>query len=154
MHLLIFQLGKDRYALRMTSVMRVLPLMDLKHLPQAPAYVAGLMNYRGTLVPVIDVGALGGGQGVSHCFDTRIVLVDYRTPSGSAHWLGLQVQQVAGVQSVDEHLLADSGVVSSTAPWLGRVGADGVGILQIVELEGLLTEAVRSLLFQQEETLC
>ena len=44
---LLFQLGKDRYALEASRVVEVVPLLALKQLPQAPKGVAGIFNYRG-----------------------------------------------------------------------------------------------------------
>ena len=52
---LTFQLGVDRYALDAKRVAEVLPLVDIKQIPHAPAGVAGVFNYRGTPVPVIGI---------------------------------------------------------------------------------------------------
>ena len=51
---LLFQLGKERYALEATRVVEVVPLLALKQLPQAPKGVAGIFNYRGRPVPAGD----------------------------------------------------------------------------------------------------
>jgi chemotaxis-related protein WspB len=49
---ILFQIGRDRYALSAGSIIEVLPLMNLKSVPRAPAGVAGLLNYHGTPVPI------------------------------------------------------------------------------------------------------
>ncbi len=59
---ILFQLGSDRYALPAGQVAEVLPLVALKALLGAPAGVAGLIDYRGTAVPVIDLSALALGR--------------------------------------------------------------------------------------------
>ena len=41
---LLFQLGKERYALPASRVVEVVPLLELKQLPQAPKGVAGIFN--------------------------------------------------------------------------------------------------------------
>ena len=58
MQFLLFSLGNDRYGLDTRRVVRVLPQLELKEIPQAPGWVAGLMNYRGQPVPVIDLAML------------------------------------------------------------------------------------------------
>ena len=55
---LLFELGQDRYALDVRQVAEVLPLVEFKRIPQAPPFVAGLLNYRGDPVPVIDLSQL------------------------------------------------------------------------------------------------
>jgi chemotaxis-related protein WspB len=53
---------------------------------------------------------------------------------------------VIGIDSIDDALLADSGV--DGAPFLGQVAGAAGGLLQLVELAHLLPPAVRALLFQ------
>lgn len=146
MKLLIFHIGVDRYGLRLRDVVRVLPLLELKHLPLAPDAVAGLMDFHGQSVPVIDLcRASGMASGADH-FDTRIIVVDYHAPEGAAHLLGLRAERVLGVQDVAEAQLTSSGV--QAAPFLGPVASDPAGMLQLVELEQLLPASLRAMLFQ------
>ncbi|OBV41132.1 chemotaxis protein CheW [Janthinobacterium psychrotolerans] len=136
----------DRYGLRLAAIVRVLPLLELKHLPLVPDYVAGLMDLHGASVPVIDLARLAGLAPAAAQFDTRIVVVDYRAPDGSEHALGLMASRVRGIADIKPEQLGHAGVAS--APFLGQVASDTEGMLQLVELEHLLTAEVRALLFQ------
>jgi chemotaxis-related protein WspB len=62
---LLFQLGSGRYALEASRVVEVVPLLEMKPLPQAPRGVAGIFNYRGRPVPAVDLSALTLGQPAS-----------------------------------------------------------------------------------------
>src|SRR5471032_1461766 len=146
MKLLIFHIGADRYGLRLRDVVRVLPLLELKHLPLAPDAVAGLMDFHGQSVPVIDLCRASGMAGGADHFDTRIIVVDYHAPEGTDHLLGLRAERVLGVKEVAEAQLANSGV--QAAPFLGQVASDAAGMLQLVELEQLLPASLRAMLFQ------
>jgi chemotaxis-related protein WspB len=77
---LIFHLSAERYALDCRQIAAVLPERALKTLPGAPSWVAGVLDYRGAPVPVIDVPALALGRPAAHRLSTRIVLVDYPFP--------------------------------------------------------------------------
>lgn len=146
MKLLVFHIGADRYGLRLRDVVRVLPLVELKHLPLAPSAVAGLMDYHGSSVPVIDLCRISGLPSGEDYFDTRIIVVDYQTPEGASHPLGLRAERVQGVREVSTAQLTDSGV--RAAPFLGQVAGDADGMLQLVELEQLLPAQLRAMLFQ------
>src|ERR1041385_1930561 len=86
---LLFQLGRDRYALSANSVVEVVPLLDLKRFPAAPKGVAGLFNYRGRPLPAIDLCELATGVPASERLSTRIIIVNYRHEDGADHLLGL-----------------------------------------------------------------
>ncbi|MDB5949065.1 MAG: chemotaxis protein [Massilia sp.] len=145
MKVLVFSIGAERYGLALGAIARVLPAAQLRQLPLAPAFVAGLMDLHGAPVPVIDLSRLAGFTPKQVWFDTRIVLVDYMHDDG-VRPLGLMAEHVLGIETIDGAALADSGVAA--APFLGRVAATGAGMLQLVELDQLLPPAVRALLFQ------
>ena len=147
MQFLIFHLGSDRYGLSTRYLVRVLPLMDLKQLPQAPASVAGLMNYHGAPVPVIDLGLLACEARCRAEFDTRILLTNFSADDGSRHLLGLMVERVSHIVDMDASLFADPGVANPAAPYLGKVLAADGAMVQLVELAQLLAPEVRALLF-------
>lgn len=151
MQFLIFHLDKDRYALAAAGLVRVLPLMELKSLPQAPSFVAGLMNLHGQSVPVIDLCRLACGREHAARFDTRILLIEYARRDGHVHrplhLLGLIAEGVEGMASIDPAQLRDAGVANESAPYLGKVVTHGERIVQVITPEHLLTDGVRAVLF-------
>jgi purine-binding chemotaxis protein CheW len=55
MQLLLFTLDDRRYALTLSSVDRVIFMVDITPLPKAPASVLGVVNVAGAIVPVYDL---------------------------------------------------------------------------------------------------
>jgi purine-binding chemotaxis protein CheW len=55
MILVVFHLDEQRYALHLSAVERVVRVAEIVALPQAPAIVAGIINVRGVIVPIVDV---------------------------------------------------------------------------------------------------
>jgi purine-binding chemotaxis protein CheW len=53
--MLVFALDAQRYALRLYSVDRVVPIPEITPLPNAPEIVIGIVNVQGRIVPIIDV---------------------------------------------------------------------------------------------------
>jgi len=53
--LLVFHVNGQRYALRLAVVARVLPMMEVALLPNAPGAVVGVINVAGRIVPVMDL---------------------------------------------------------------------------------------------------
>lgn len=141
---LVLALGGDRYALEAASVVEVLPVVRLKHLPGAPSGVAGLMNFRGAAVPVIDLGLLAGGGATPASTAARIIvmrLADAAAPG----LLALLVPSARDTARVEASAFAEPRVTGS-ARWPGAVATTPDGVLQRVHVAELLTAELRAAL--------
>lgn len=94
MLLLLFYLNNELYAIDSSEVLEVIPKVILKKLHHAPDYVAGLLNYRGKILPVIDLALLIEGSPCRVCLSTRIIIVQYLGSSEAKGYLGLMAEQI------------------------------------------------------------
>ena len=53
--ILVFNLDEHRYALRLSVVERIVRVVDITPLPQAPEIVLGVINIRGRVIPVVNL---------------------------------------------------------------------------------------------------
>jgi chemotaxis-related protein WspB len=139
---LIFQLGTDRYAIEAADVVEILPLVHSKHIPRAPPGVAGIFDYHGAPVPLIDLAELALGKPSRRWMSTRIILINYRQRSGKAQFLGLLAEHATETLRRPEKDFKDSGLAVPGAPYLGPVLIDPSGIVQRIEIRKLLPEAI------------
>ena len=146
---ILFQLGRDRYALDAAQVAEVLPLVQVKKIPHAPAGVAGVFTYRGAPVPVIDLSLLALGRVARSRLSTRVLLVNFPDAGGAKRLLGLIAENATETLRREAADFVASGVKADGAPYLGPVATDERGLIQWVEAEKLLPAAVREALFQQ-----
>lgn len=142
----LVQLGSDRYALPARDIVEVLPLVALKSLPGAPRGVAGLLDYRGTPVPVVDLSALALGTPAAPRVSTRLLMVRYAPARGGEQLLGLIAERTTEtLQRAPEDFRPTE--VEGGARYLGPVVHDARGLIQRVEISALLTEELRAALF-------
>ena len=146
---LLFQLGKNRYALDIAQVAEVLPWVTITPLPRSPLEVAGVFNYRGAPVPVIDLCQLMLDRPARRLLSTRVVVMHYADESGAVRLLGLIAEGATETLRCDPARFCTSGVGTAAAGALGPVALDERGVVQRVDLNGLLPASVRKLLFQQ-----
>lgn len=148
---LLFDLDGDRYALDAAGIVEVLALTPTKSIPGAPAWVAGMFERHGEPVPVIDVPQLALGRPARQLRSTRLVLVRYSTADSDApeRLLGLLVEHATQTRRIERERFADPGIATPHARWLGPVANDGVGLVQWVEVQHLLCDEVKALLFPQ-----
>jgi len=146
---ILFQISRDRYALSASSIIEVLPLMNLKRVPCAPAGVAGVLNYRGTPVPIIDLNEMMLAQPAARRLSTRIILVKYPLEAQHPRVLGLIAEHATNMIQRSTEDFVETGVESDDARYLGRVANDTGGLIQWIEVERLLTPEVRNVLFRE-----
>ena len=146
---ILFQLGRDRYALDAAQVAEVLPLVQVKKIPHAPAGVAGVFTYRGAPVPVLDLSQLALGRAARSRLSTRVLLVNYPDASGAKRLLGLIAENATETLRREPADFVASGVKADVAPYLGPVATDPRGLIQWIAVDKLLPETVREALFQQ-----
>jgi chemotaxis-related protein WspB len=144
---IVFQLGDDRYALNGRELVEVLPLMTVKRLPHAPAGIAGMLDYHGVPLPVVDLSSLALGRPAADRISTRILIAEGR----DGRRLALIAERANEMLTREPADFNDSGVTISDAPYLGPVTRDARGIVQWITPERLLSPEVRDALFHQVE---
>jgi purine-binding chemotaxis protein CheW len=124
------RVGAEGYALPVDHVLEVLGPGRLSPLPGAAAYVLGLRNVRGQVVPVFDLAALvGAGSPESR---QRVCVASHR-----AGLAGLAVDEVTDVAELP------SGGEADVGPLLARSTLVDGRLVGVVDAERLFTELER-----------
>jgi chemotaxis-related protein WspB len=149
---LSFQIGNDRYLLESRSIVEILPTLDLKEMPQSPAGVAGLFNYLGSPLPLIDVSLLLLGRSSARHMSTRIVVVKY-TEAAESRLFGLLLEKATTVVNRADKEFTSAGLSFNAAPYLGPIAVDQHGIHQQFMVRHLLSHSLCNQLFQPHGAL-
>lgn len=94
----VFQLADQRYGLRVQEVIELLLMVNITHLPDLPQGMLGLINYRGEVMPLIDLRQVFEMSAVKIQLNTLILVT--RCPAGA---LALLVDRVEGVQLLGDN---------------------------------------------------
>ncbi|MBD2299658.1 purine-binding chemotaxis protein CheW [Nostoc sp. FACHB-190] len=140
MLMLLFKVGNERYAIASQEVVEVIPLVILKNLPHTPKYLAGVFNYRGFVVPVVDLCQLMQGKSCGDNLSTRIILVNYCQHNHTQHILGLMAEQVVETLHKSQTEFIDAHIQIDTAPYLGKMIVDERGMIYCLDIQSLLSE--------------
>ncbi len=101
-----FALGAERYAVRIDAVREILEVARMTPLPLMPRFVLGVMNLRGAVVPVVDLGARLGLPPANVSRRSCVVIVDIRQgPDEGTHRLGMLVDSVYEVVDASDQEL-------------------------------------------------
>lgn len=144
---LLLRMGTERYALDARRIVEVVPMVELKPLPHTQPYVAGLFDYRGTLVPVIDLCRLTTAHHCGAFLTTRIVLVDYPGRDNQNHILGLLAEQVTETVKIKDAEFQSPGIHTPEAPYLDDLVKVGTNMVQRLDITKILPGELQENLF-------
>jgi len=71
-----FKLGDELFAIDVAGVREVLDLSEITRVPSAPAYLRGVVNVRGSAIPVVDLRRKFGLSPAPDTVSSRIVVLE------------------------------------------------------------------------------
>jgi purine-binding chemotaxis protein CheW len=103
---LTFRLGDELFATDVARVREVLDLCTITKIPTAPPYLLGLVNVRGSAVPVVDLRTKFGLPRIADTVQSRIVVLELEL-DGELSVVGGLADSVHEVLELDRSQLAD-----------------------------------------------
>lgn len=132
--LLAFQVDSLRFALPAREVVEMARAVAITPLPGAPAVVPGLIDYRGTVVPVFDLARRFTGRERGVRTSDGLIVVDAGTRR-----VALLVDAIEGLVEAVEEPTPPPTAVHEGVPVRGVVRTDE-GVLLVHDLTGFLTD--------------
>jgi purine-binding chemotaxis protein CheW len=73
---LTFRIGKEDYAVDVLKVREILELVKITQVPKTPSFMKGVINLRGSVVPVVDMHIKFGLPSEEQTVDTCIIVME------------------------------------------------------------------------------
>jgi purine-binding chemotaxis protein CheW len=119
-----FQLAKEEYGLEILKVREIIGLMEITRVPRTREFIRGVINLRGKVIPVVDLRLKFGMPACEATDQTVIIVVQYSIDGGRPLTMGILVDQVLEVLSID-------GPHIEPPPSLGSAALDNEFILGV-----------------------
>jgi purine-binding chemotaxis protein CheW len=101
----VFRAGRERFCFSVLDVEEVVEWPRLTRIPLAPAFVMGIFNLRGSIVPVVDIAMTEGRR--SDLQPKYIVVASLKVPEERDDLrIGIAADEVIGTHSTSEPLVA------------------------------------------------
>jgi purine-binding chemotaxis protein CheW len=136
LQLVTFNISEEEFGVDILKVQEIIRTMEITKVPRAPAFVEGVINLRGKVIPILDLRRRFGMEHRKHDNQTRIMVIEIS---------GMTVGFV--VDGVSEVLRINSSTVEPTPPIMAGVDSEyisGVGKLEdrlliLLDLDKLLS---------------
>lgn len=96
---LTFSLSGEMFGVGILNVKEIIEYGNLTEIPMMPTFIRGVINLRGSVVPVIDLAARFGGQPTAVGRRTCIVIVEV-ADEDTRHDIGIMVDAVSEVLEI------------------------------------------------------
>ena len=136
LQLVTFSIGEEEFGVNILKVQEIIRTMEITRVPRAQAFVEGVINLRGKVIPIIDLRRRFGLDSKSHDKHTRIIVIEINN-------------MIVGfvVDSVSEVLRIPAGTVEPPPPVVAGLESEyisGVGklhdrLLILLDLDKLLS---------------
>ncbi|MCL5104563.1 MAG: chemotaxis protein CheW [Armatimonadetes bacterium] len=134
--LVVFELAKEYYGVDIAAVNTIIRMQEVTEIPRTPDFVEGVINLRGSIVPVIDLRKRFGLTVSEATKSSRIVVVE-----AGGQMIGMVVDAVA------ETLRLPADAIEPPSPVITSVDSDylrGVGkqdnrLFILLDLDKVLT---------------
>lgn len=131
----VCRIGGEEFAVDVLTVQEINRLVEVTRVPKTPAFVEGVINLRGRIIPVLDLRRRFGLMSVKQTPQTRVVVVSLQS-----RLVGLVVDSVVEVLNLPKSAIEPPPSVGSAtgAEYTSGVGRLEDRLLIILDLNRLL----------------
>ncbi len=97
---LTFSLANEEYGIGILKIKEIIGMMSITTVPQTPAFVKGVINLRGKVIPVTDLRLKFGMEAMEYTERTCIIVVEIIGKSGNTIMVGIVVDSVSEVLNI------------------------------------------------------
>lgn len=133
--LITVRIGGQQFAIDIMSVREIRGWAPSTPLPHAPPHVRGMINLRGAVLPVVDLGALLGLAPTSACSSSVVVVAEI-----DGCQVGLLVDAVCDILLVADRMLQEAPDVGAETVrrFVRGVMTTATGIVTLIRLDEIL----------------
>lgn len=131
--LVVFQLNDQQYALPINETQEIIRMAEVTRLPNTNFYVEGIINLRGTILPVISLNRRLGLPETELNEDTRIIVVENK-----GNKVGMIVDSVLEVGRFTQEEVEPPNLIGDNVEYLKGVVKKGDQLWLLVNLDTVL----------------
>jgi len=134
---LTFNLGEELYGVDILRVQEIKGYTAVTKIPNTPPHIKGVLNLRGTIVPIVELRTKFGMPTIDYTAFTVIIVVVVRDKV-----MGLVVDAVSDVLNIDKkHIQAPPQFgVKVDVSFLNGIGKSGDKLVALLDIDRMLPE--------------
>lgn len=137
--IVLFNLDEQHYALNLSTVERVIPIVEITSLPKTPEIVMGVINFHGEVIQVVNIRALFNLPVHEIELDEQLIIARV-----SKQLIALVVDSVLGIHKLEYCQIATNENTLSRADYLSGIAKVGNDIVMVLDEQKILEETINT----------
>ncbi len=144
---LMFSLGEHLYGIEILKIIEISKLGNIRTIPKAPEYVKGIMNFRGMLIPVVDMRVILNLETVEYTEKNYIIIIELSVGSKTLRF-GIAVDSVTEIIDVKSKDLEEPPpfVLNNTNNYLSAMVKINDEVRILLDADKILSSNMREVL--------
>jgi len=134
MEIVVFTIDELPYAISLSAVVKVIEAIEIRKLPNAPEIITGIINVKGTIIPVVDIRKRLGLAASEIGLDNQLIIAE----TGKRR-VAIMVDAVKGINKIEYTLEEASNKALSLAKHIKGVAKVDDGLVLIYNLDHFLS---------------
>ena len=143
---LTFLMANEKYGLEILKVREIIGMMDVTTVPTTPAFIRGVINLRGKIIPVVDLRLKFGMEAKEDTERTCIIVV-HLAHTAQEMTMGIIVDEVSDVLDIDQTQIEPPPVFGANirTDFILGMGKVDQKVVTMLDIDRVLTEPERAL---------
>ncbi len=140
---LTFLMADEKYGLEILKVREIIGMMGITHVPTTPAFIRGVINLRGKIIPVVDLRLKFGMEAKEDGQRTCIIVVQLSlSRSAQDLTMGIIVDEVSDVLDIDPGQIEPPPVFGANirTDFILGMGKTEQKVMTLLDIDRVLTE--------------
>lgn len=135
----VFSLGEEEYGIPILSVQEIISLPNLTKIPGIPEYIPGIINLRGSVIPLYMLRSRFNLESKDLDKDSIVII----TEISNSRTVGFIVDSVSDVLSITDENLSDKPDFDGSVDlrFVEKIGKIGNRMVIVMDLKKLLTDS-------------
>ncbi|WP_430886010.1 chemotaxis protein CheW [Fusibacter sp. JL216-2] len=143
----IFKLGDEKYGVEISNVGGITEFSSITKVPDAPAYIEGIINLRGDIIPIINLKTRFNIASTAENADPRIIV--YNTNERDIGFVVDDASQVIRLEGKDIDP-APAIIAGKDRQFIAGVGKNDGEIIVLLDFEKILSEEETEMLDEMD----
>lgn len=137
---LTFSLGKEEYGISILKIKEIIGMMPVTPVPRTPAFVKGVINLRGKVIPVMNLRLKFGMEEIPYTERTCIIVVETGGIQGTL-LIGIVVDSVSEVLNIKNSDIEETPVLGADLDtnYILGIAKINVGVKILLDIDRVLS---------------